>query len=90
MRGEGRGCGASPKNENLDTLRCIFPAFQGITIIYNMSGVDLAGETNFIVQRDTGRCAKSGQSIFSKIKLRQQISSSTAINIAIVNIAEMI
>jgi len=39
--------------------------------------------------QENGRCAKLGHSIFTKVKLRQQISS-TAINITIVEIAEMI
>jgi len=44
-----------------------------------------------LLSKGTGneRCAKLGHSIFSKMKLRQQ-TSSTAIHITIVKIAEMI
>jgi len=55
----GGGMGASPRKfENLDTLCFIFPAFQCITncmiecALYDMSGVDFAGDTISIVHRD--------------------------------------
>ena len=56
-----------------------------------MSGVDFAGETTSMIQRDRKMdVAPNWATVyFQKVKLRQQISS-TAINITIVKIAQMI
>ena len=86
-----RGCEAFPRQfQNLDTLRCIFPAFQGITncMIESAFGVDFAGETTSTVQRDRKLdVVPNWATVYFQ---KWNWDSSTAINITIVKIAEMI